>query len=429
MQSISSGARFLGVDLKALWQEICRSWQRIHQWPVLSWLTPAVPVILYQADGTQSFWLGDRLQSLNQSKLKAGFVAVELPQEQVLRRTFSIPQMGDADIAHAVALEARASSPFGAQDLVWGYCISPGQQSHCNIELAIASRKQVGAYLATQAGRLPGNATPEIWVRTDKMCPIVLMGYGERLRDAYAARQRHWGYALLLLAFFLMGSIAVTPTAQLRLRAVAAVLAYDDAIQRTASLAQQREALMQSVEKLGALSEVLSGRVEPLRILDRLTKVLPDDTALQSFKLQGSKVTISGDTANASAVLQLLGEQPGLRDVRAPSAAMRMPGASKESFVIEFLVDPLQFGVVVGAGVPPVVAAQAAEASAPTTPAATAPGPVALPAPPAGAGVSPPSSAAPGAPVATFGGRATFGGTMPKSPAAPASAPINKNKP
>src|SRR3990167_36103 len=36
----------------------------------------------------------------------------------------------------------------------------------------------------------------------------------------------------------------------------------------------------------------------------------------------------------------------GLRDVRAPSAATRIPGALKESYVIEFTLDPQFYGVV-----------------------------------------------------------------------------------
>ena len=50
MPSISSDARFLGVDLRALWQEIRQPWRRLHESKALSWLTPDVPVLLLQAD-------------------------------------------------------------------------------------------------------------------------------------------------------------------------------------------------------------------------------------------------------------------------------------------------------------------------------------------------------------------------------------------
>ena len=420
MQSISSDARFLGVDLNALWREIRQSWQHSVQKTVFSWLTPAAPVVLLHADGTQSYWLGDKLQSSGSKAPKNSFAAVELPPEHVLLRSFSIPLIGDADIADAIALEARTSSPFAEHDMVWGHQVRAQKDGPRSVELAIASRKRVAAYLAAQSARLSVGATPEVWVLAPLVPPIVLRGFGEGLRDAFAKKWRRMGYALLLLALAFVAGIAITPTAQLRLRAMEAVLAYDGAVQRTAPAAQQREAFMQSVEKLGALSQTLVGRIEPLRVLDKLTTVLPDDTALQSFKLQGTKVTISGDTANASALLQILGAQQGLKDVRAPSAATRMLGAPKESFVIEFSLDPQVFGVV--AAPPPAILAAAATPVAPS--AGAVPLPASAPAPVATEGVRPPAT--PGspaaAPVATFGGRATFGGTMPKPPAAPASA-------
>lgn len=422
MQSISSDARFLGVDLKALWPEIRQLWLRTTQKTLSSWLTPAASVVLLHADGTQSCWLGDKRQPSESKAAKNSFVAVELPSEQVLLRTFSVPLIRDADIADAIALEARTSSPFAEPDLVWGHRIRSQNAGPRSVELAIASRKRIDAYLATQAARLQGGATPEVWVLAPLVPPIVLRGFGEGLRGAFAKQKRRLGYALLLLALVLVVGIAVTPTAQLRLRAVEAVFAYDGAVQRTASAARQREELMRSVDKLGGLSQMLVGRIEPLRVLDKLTAVLPDDTALQSFKLQGTKVTIAGDTANTSTLLQVLGAQPGMRDVRAPSAATRLLVAPKESFVIEFMLDPQVFGVV--------AAPSSAVPDFPVPPVGSNPGaaalpePASVPAPVAVQGTSPaPQPGGPSAaPVATFGGRATFGGTIPKPPAAPASA-------
>ena len=227
-------------------------------------------------------------------------------------------------------------------------------------------------------------------------------------------------------------AIAITPTAQLRLRAIEAVRSYDAIAQRTAPLVKQREALLQSVEQLGSLAEVLADRIEPLRILDKLTQVLPDDTSVQSFKLQGAKLTIVGLTANASSLMQLLGNQPGLRDVRAPSAATRIPGALKESYVIEFTLDPQLYGVVSAAEPqaspkPPEAPAAKPEDAAAKAP-ATAPSPAAVPARAANGG-------------ATFGGGAVFGGSASSSSAPkkaaepapgavpPASAPTVKPAP
>ena len=102
---------------------------------------------------------------------------------------------------------------------------------------------------------------------------------------------------------------------------------------------------MKAADGLSVLAELQAARIEPLRVLDKLTRALPDDTALQNLVLKEQKVTITGLTANASALMQLLSEQEGVREVRAPSPAMRSGGDSKENFTIEFLVDPRVFGV------------------------------------------------------------------------------------
>lgn len=394
MPSISSDARFLGVDLRALWQEIRQPWRRLHESKALSWLTPDVPVLLLQADGGESVWTAQSLQPLEKRPSKVRFKAVELPEENVLRRTLSMPSMHSTDIANAVALEVQAASPFSAADLVWGYQSYPGQGGMLQVQTVLASRRQIAQYLAGQAGRLAAQEVPEVWVRTQARTPIVLSGYGEGLRERYAVRWRWFGAGLVFLVAVLVVAVAVAPTAQLRLRAIEAVHAYDALAQRVTPIVRQREALLQSAEQLSSMAEVMQGRIEPLRILDMLTRVLPDDTSLQSFKLQGNKVNILGATANASALMQLLGEQPGLRDVRAPAAAVRNGGTNKEQFAIEFLLDPQVFGV----------ASQVASAAQKDAPAAAMPAPSAAASVPAAAAPSvAPEPLQPGKPGPSFG--------------------------
>lgn len=420
MPTISSDARFLGVDLHSVWRDTRKALQGVHQWPALAWLTPAVPVRLLQNDGTESLWLNGA--QVANGKFKASSVrcvALELPETLVLRRNLVLPAMSAQDVASAVALDAQSVSPFGAGNVIWGYSERPRGDGTLAVEVALASRNHVAQYIYAQATRLANAPDPEMWVRsTQGAAPIVFMGFGEKQRSNQAARWRHIGYGLLLSIVLLCVAIAITPTAQLRLRAIDAVRAYDSVAARAAPAVREREQLLQSAEKLSALAEVLGGRIEPLTLMDRLTQVLPDDTALQTLKLQGGKVTILGLTGNSSALMQLLSEQPGLRDVRAPSAATRIPGAPKESFVIEMVLDPLQFGVQTATA--QTVAPVSADAAATTPPAAV---PSGL-AEGVGSATPPVSAKVPAAPssagTATFGG-ATFGG-MTARPAPPKDA-------
>lgn len=453
MPSISSDARFLGVDLALLWRDMREPWRNVHQWPVLSWLTPQPPVLLLQADGKQSVWEGGRQVT---SRAIARFKAVELPDDLVLRRPVQLPAMAAEDALAAMALEARSNSPFDVADMVWGYILQT-RKGHIaqQGELVMASRKQIAQHLSAVQSNSLGQATDwaaaEVWVLTSYGQPVVLPGYGNAAREAYCVTRRRWGFALLATLALGAAALAVTPTVQLRSRALEAAQAHEELVKSAAPVVRQREQLLASVEALGALAELTNGRIEPLRVLDKLTQVLPDDTALQSIKLQGNKLIFTGQTGNASSLLQLLGEVQGFKDVRAPTATTRLGNIGKEAFAVELTLDPAVFGVQsiqlanplkqpateasapAATSAPPAVPASApvTTASAPTFPPAS--GVVSVPAlvPSTKPSAPPPSQSpaiqkSPAVPAASSSGlRPSFGGrsAAPAAPAQPASAP------
>ena len=437
MPLISSDARFLGVDLALLWHDMREPWRNVYQWPLFAWLTPQPPVLLRQADGGQSIWVGDKKID---ARAVPQFTAVELPDDYVLRRPLRLPAMAHDDALAAMGLEARSSSPFDAADLVWGYTRhgKPNAVGQ-SVELVIASRKQIAQYLAG----LPADVTkssPEVWVLSGAAAPAVLSGYGEPAREAFCSRRRRSGLVLLASLALGGGVLAVTPSIQLRARAIEAASAYEDIAKKSAPAVRQREQLMSTVESMGALAELTNGRIEPLLVLDKLTQVLPDDSALQNFKLQGNKLSFSGQTGNASALMQLLGEVPGFKEVHAPTAATRLGISGKEVFSVELTLDPEVFGVKtvplaapegLGAAPAPQPAASAPADGVPAmagTPATAAASSTALPASPqasAAAGGASPAPTPPSTGGATFGGGDTFGGgatfgggtTAPATPA------------
>lgn len=428
MPTLSSNDRFLGVDLGALWREIRRPWARLHEWPVMSWLTPPVPIRLLQADGGESIWLGEVLQASSKPG-KQSFVAVELPLDDVLCRSLALPQVPDDEVAGAVALEAQGASPFAMADLVWGFRLSPREGGGREAQIVLASRRQIEHHLASQATRLTPGQQPELWVRIDAGAPVVLAGYGEGARVRFASRRRHLAYGLLASAVILALASAVTPVLQLRMRALEADRAYEDAQRRTKSIVKQREALLQSAEQVNALHDLLGSQVDFMRVLERLTALLPDDTYILAFKYQGGKFNLTGQTANSSTVMQALGGQSGFKEVRAPSPATRVGGANnKETFIIEFAVDLEQFGMA-AAPASAALGGAAAAASSPAPVSAAAPFVTAAPTPAASVAApaappptTPPKLVAPKPAAVPAGKGPTFGGS-PTTPAPVPSAP------
>jgi general secretion pathway protein L len=430
MASIENDMRLFGLDLRRLGRELGSAWSALnHSW-LFSWLTPAPVVQLLQVDGTTRLWrMDDKPAAMPGARSSAPFSAIELPEDVFLYRELVLPLSLDAtQLRAAVELDLQSASPFSPHDLLWGHVMKRDGDGTQKALIAIASRKQVETYLSSLdlKARAPSkspeslaaqNEALEVWALVGaSQRPVVLRGFGEKRRERYIVSRRGWGYALLILAACLSVVIAVTPTAQLRLRALDAVRQHNELVHLTSAVVQNRETLLQSAEKLKALSDEFSARIDPLRVIEMLTTVLPDDTFLNVFKLQGNKVTLVGQTANASSLLQLLGSQPGLRDVRAPSAANRAPGSSKDSYVIEFLVDPASFAVATVKPAPPLapLPAEGASAAAASAPAASADL------------ASAPLAAAPSPQPSFGGGGLSFGGvqtrTAPPTPRATGAA-------
>lgn len=339
-------SRFFGLELSSLGSDLRAAWFAVLQWPIFAWLTPPAVVRLTHVDETQSWWVvGKRAMRLSAQRGadSADAFAVELPEHLVLQRNLVFPAMSEEDTNMAVAMDVKANSPFVSEDLVWGYATRLTSTAQQQVQALLVSRKQITQFLEGRTKSLPEGQMPEVWVLADERQPIVIAGFGETLRAKKTIARRRVALALLASLLLLFVLIAITPSLQLRARALEAMDAYSTASQRTATLMARREALVQATDQLSALKELLTDRVDSLKVFDALTQVLPDDTSLMTLQIQGLKVSIAGQTPNAAALMQLLGAQPGLREVRAPTAATRPLGTTKDSFSIELMLDPAVF--------------------------------------------------------------------------------------
>ncbi len=382
MLSLSHDSRLFGIDLSSFGRDLRAGWQALLRTPALAWLTPAQSVRLLRADGSERWLDGLSFKPAAARRTAAAggapyATAVELPEDQVLQRHLRVPAMAEAELADAVALDVASASPFARDDLVWGHRSGPGVDGRSQVDIALASRSQAQRHLQALAASRDdrGLADPdlvEIWALAgaEHTAPIQLGGFGEQRRTVRALAGRRRRLLLLLLAALLLLAVALTPTAQLLWRAQRADEAYARLAQSAAPAVAKREALVAASDRLATLRDVFAEHVDPLRVIDRLTTVIPDDTALTSLQLDGLKVRLSGQATNAAALMQTIGAQPGLRDVRAPTPATRYPGAPKENFDIEFALK----GDAFRPPPTPVPAATAAPA-APATAAPAAAGP------------------------------------------------------
>lgn len=350
--------------------------------PFLRWLTPETLVQLESENGLIStWWCGNTIKAASPSRrsstrksqlpvsLTSGSsrgqspdaMAVEIPESMVLRSRLALPAMSARDTSDALALEARRLSPFPADELVWNATReeSPADRLPLFIRsrsqspvrpadwtIVLASRRQIAQWIATINAERTRAVSPEVWVVSGLRQPLVLPGFGEEQRLRQQAKGRRWGLLLAVTALALMGTIAVTPTLQLRSRAVQASSSFEDLSKSAATAVNQRDAVVKNIAELTALGALTAQSLDSVWLLAKVTDLMPNNTHLQSLTAVlvpggapgSAKITVSGQTDNTAELMQRMSAAEGVSAVKAPISANRPAGSSKEVFTIEFVV-------------------------------------------------------------------------------------------
>lgn len=344
------------------------------------WLLPQVRITLLRADGSRGVWRWNRgvaLPARNSGDADdAALTALELPAEQALLRTLTLPSLPADELAHAVALDVAANSPFAPADTRYGYVSDAGAAGAATrVQVAISAQAYVAQALE-RAGSAAG-AAPEVWVlppaahapagvATGALRPIVLQGTGDGARLRAVRRGCTQRTVVLVLVLALLAGLAITPAVLMRARAAQARQALAALQHRVAPQLQQREALAQRLERLQQVRQVLAGQLAPPPVLDLLTRALPANAWLTAVRIEGDKVVLNGQADDATTVVQLLAAEPGAHGVHLASPATRRANAAQEIFVIELTLDAAHYGPV---AIPAADAESAAPHPADDTPA------------------------------------------------------------
>ena len=353
----ATNTKFLGLDLGSLGRDLSLAWRAMLNWPVVAWLWPKSDIRLWLPDGGMALSRGVNTPMIHvkrsdktrtEARAKAArFEAVVLPEALLLRRTLFLPPLQAAEVHAALALEIQSLSPFAPNDVVWSHQSIPQPSGDVEVDIVISSRKLIAQHIAdTHPQGISQNV--EVWASLKDGSPgsesnfAALPGFGDAGRHRQSTAWRWVSGLLVLVALTLVTAIAVTPTLRLYLKSVQASQALAVVAKKARPVIEQRESLLRITEQVASLNKLVDKPVPPLQTLTLITQALPDDTSLLSLQIQGLKVSMTGQTANAASLMKQLGATAGLRDVKAPVPATKPLGAPREQFTIEFMLDPEQ---------------------------------------------------------------------------------------
>ena len=300
-------------------------WEAL-EWPLLRWLKPQLPVQVIDPE------------RLGGQTLAARHVACCLPAQRVLIQNRWMPDLAADELEQALAMEVERISPFGLAQTVWGWRYQGRGEQGAEVRLALAARHDVGLFVADLPVSLQSRT--EVWAECSP--PLALRGYGEVHRIAAIKRSVYWRVGLLLAVVLGFLVLVVTPFMQTRAMVLDAQERFQVLTQSAARAITERDSLMY-VQRVGeAVREHRQRQAEVLPLLEALSETIPDTVYAVSLVQKGSRVGLTGEGLNTSALVGMLGGASWVTGFRTIGAITRMNEQGVERFSVEFQFHPTE---------------------------------------------------------------------------------------
>jgi general secretion pathway protein L len=254
-----------------------------------------------------------------------------MPRETILTRSVSLPAQVRSNLPQVIRFELDRLSPFQADEVLYDFALRPGLKGapRVNVDLALCRRDLADVWVK----RLRAAGSPIDRIAWEGAWPSAnLLPPAERPKRRLAV----WSLDNLLwaLAAGLTAAALIGPLWQQK--SVAEAL--DVEVRRARVEAVAVDDLRQELERasLGSTAVLQQKRDEPniLIMLRELSDRIPDDTWIQTLDYNNGQVELRGESGQATALIALLEQAPGIDEVSFRSPVTQVPQTGKERFNI-----------------------------------------------------------------------------------------------
>jgi len=274
---------------------------------------------------------------------EADAVVVELSSAQAVHRQVSLPFGTEDRIAEVLGYEMDRLTPFLKDDVYFHYRVTGRDAGRrvINIDLVVALRKTVDDILARLKERriVPTKVTLRGGAGSSDrtVSPVNLLPPDRRA--ATASKRTLLPTALTALAALLAAVAIAYPLVHQKIQ----LISLDDETSKVSQAAivaeQTRDEIAEAVRQGGFFADKWASMPTKIRLLNELTRIVPDDTWLARVQILGTTVRIHGESEGASSLIGLIEASELLRDVRFSSPVTKNPRTSNDRFVIEAQVE------------------------------------------------------------------------------------------
>lgn len=232
-----------------------------------------------------------------------------LTEDQVLRKSLSMPLAAESNLRQALAFEMDRHTPFQADDIYFDYRIAEREKDKAvlKLDLVVATRavidKQVEAL--AERGLAPSGVDIAIDGRPAGMNLLPLEG-----RYRVSNRRTRMNLLLSLVAVLLL-AIVMAQSLWLRQAQIENVQAALDEVRVEARRVQNvRTQIEDASEAAGFMQTRRAANRPTLKVIAEVTKILPDDTYLDRMRVWDGNLQIQGKSDNAQQLIEVVNLSP-----------------------------------------------------------------------------------------------------------------------
>jgi len=259
-----------------------------------------------------------------------------LPEDRVLRRQLLLPATVEENIRQTLAFELDRYTPFKATQAGFDFRLLRREGNRILVDLVVVPLAIIDQGLRglrslglTGTGAVLANDFLEHGANAFNLLPLAA-------RESHRpAGKRQWlrMLAVLLTSILSFGCLAF-PVWQKRQAAIDLLAPMEQAI----AAARETDALRDRLVRLSDDHNLLPNEKwdghSALRIVDELSKLLPDDTFLIQFEFDGRTIQIQGESGSSATLIETLENSPMLKNVGFKAQLTKIQGTSFDRFHI-----------------------------------------------------------------------------------------------
>lgn len=238
-----------------------------------------------------------------------GDIELRLPYRGVYSRRLELPKVGTDELARILALDLERSTPFLSSHIYSAFVATPkpADGARLEIEQLVVKKGPVDTALSTIADAGGRVAWIGCWNR-ERSGPLPV----DFLVRSQPAQPARWLVPALAAALLATAGFVLTSRYENAVQSVASQVAAE----RGAAGEVQRsmEKSRRLLEHEASLRRLVDSRVQPLAVIEQLSRVLPDSAFLTEVRIEGDIVEMNGVGKMAAGLPQILEKSGSFTD-------------------------------------------------------------------------------------------------------------------